>query len=287
MMTEDEIINLLHFPCANAKVIYCRTELTLREWLHKGPFLHLTYPVEYMFCDEGGSSRSQLLPLQYRNNELLFFLTALGVIDYPWRHLVKGGVKPKRVSIGKMISSNTLPPIQISKHTTEAQLKFIGNEIYSDITMQLPSQLFNRLYTFLGITAPIITNNLTIHRKLEHEDNSILQDGITMSVVGHALLFPTLERYAQRYMPDPIFTRKVVSGSISHQHYPSVSYSAEVRELNLFLLVIVIRLPRRKTSMIEGVYSVLRIFAMSSLERAEKMQTLIHNLINSAAISID
>jgi hypothetical protein len=257
----------------------------LDKWITDGPQKRYLHSQDYLYCaDTDPPHLIGLVPLEYRNNELVFFLTALGIFEYPWpiMYTLTGQLPP----MINLLQSDTVPAaehnafITIDKQGSDVSFLFEGNEIYPNIKLHLPSEWSIGLGEIFGFAHPIVTNDEGVFSQRNHSEDKLYlsskSETFICSIHAHALLFSTLERYINQYMPDETFADNVVYHSGINEHFDSVQIIADSKKHDISLVILAIKIPSIK---IENFAAFLRFFAVTRLGNGEILLSQLNEVL--------
>lgn len=225
-----------------------------QDWIVDGPGNKFLYsPGRELYClDTEPPTVVGVVPMQYRNDELSFFLIAAGLVAYPWNYPAEILAHfPKRLRYHHESDSRTIirerPDIG---WRTELNLP--------------PSWAIHQASVF-GFDEPIVSNNSRFFA--QQDDNVILlsfldkQEDFVMVAHIQPLLHDTLERHVNEYLFDDIL---VTDTNYTKDADDSMVYvSADVIDRPVSLIIFAVKRPPIGDVIF---HTILRIFALTSIE---------------------
>jgi hypothetical protein len=244
------------------------------DWVKKGPGIRYLYsPRSDLYCADSGTPEVLgAMPLQYRNNELVFFLTAMGLWEYPWQYPDFKLPDSLRVLTHENRHHSHRKRVFISKVQSRSEIIFSNNDVYSDVTLSVENTLDVKLCEIFSITYPVISNNSEFF-KLEDERERLKMilssDTFVISADSNALLFTSIESYAQDFIPDNSISDEITYTFPSTDIEQDLFFTlARIKNVNISLVVFAAKFPSIKAT---NFASFVRFFALAKRENEQRL----------------
>ncbi len=274
--------------CENVFVFNGTVKIPYPDWVRFGPGQKFLYSPSILYCDDFEVPKEiGSIPVGYRNNELSFFLIAVGLMKYPWdkQKYTNYGLSTTHLALFEeqnLSATAYNKPMQLTSSSDISHITFQGSELYPDIQVTIPTPIRVSLGELYGFHYPIL---LSQHFADVPIGGTSILDVISahphsffMTLHSHPLTLPSISRYMESFVLDDSIFHNVKETTIKSS-YKTSSLVAEVKGTNVSVIVVGSELQHEHTS------SFIRVFALSHSQTIDKIMAIIEKVWNEIALS--